>query len=95
MNPELIKRLKTMQKELESKQAELESKEFIVEKQGIKISALGNREIQNIELDDALIDPDDKELLQDLLVVALNELFEKIQEEQDKMAPAMPGGFPF
>ncbi|WAM02985.1 hypothetical protein ONA22_04050 [Mycoplasmopsis cynos] len=41
MNPELIKRLKSMQKELETKQAELESKEFVVEKQGIKITALG------------------------------------------------------
>ncbi|WAM07152.1 YbaB/EbfC family nucleoid-associated protein [Mycoplasmopsis cynos] len=79
MNPELIKRLKSMQKELETKQAELESKEFVVEKQGIKITALGAREIQNIELDEILIDPEDKELLQDLLVVAFNELMDKIQ----------------
>ncbi|SYV97875.1 YbaB/EbfC family nucleoid-associated protein [Mycoplasmopsis edwardii] len=96
MNPEFIKRLKNMQKELENKQAELEEKEFVVEKQGIKITALGSREIQNIELDEALIDPDDKELLQDLLVVALNELFEQIQEAHNDLAPTnLPGGFPF
>ncbi|WP_120160560.1 YbaB/EbfC family nucleoid-associated protein [Mycoplasmopsis bovirhinis] len=95
MNPELLKKFKNLQKELENKQAELAAKEFVVEKQGIKIIALGNNEIKSIELDEMLIDPDDKDLLQDLLVVAFNELIDKIKKEQDEMTPAIPGGLPF
>ncbi|TNK82568.1 nucleoid-associated protein, YbaB/EbfC family [Mycoplasmopsis pullorum] len=95
MNPEMIKRLKKMQAEMEAKQKELESKEFTVKKQGIEIIGTGDLKITKINIDEMLIDPDDKELLEDLLMIAINELTEQIQEEQEKLAPQMPGGMPF
>ncbi|TDV23561.1 hypothetical protein BCF59_0552 [Mycoplasmopsis mustelae] len=96
MNPELIKRLKKMQSEIDAKQKEFSNLEFSVEKQGIKITAKGDFSIQKIDIDPALIDPDDKELLEDLLIVSINELIDKINEEQNKIIPKdMPGGLPF
>ncbi|WP_322875490.1 YbaB/EbfC family nucleoid-associated protein [Mycoplasmopsis felis] len=96
MNPELIKRLKNMQQEMEKKQNELNDKEFVVEKQGITISAKGDMSIQKIRIDEALVDPDDIELLEDLIVVSFNELIDNIKEAQNEIAPKdMPGGFPF
>ncbi|WP_322908414.1 YbaB/EbfC family nucleoid-associated protein [Mycoplasmopsis felis] len=96
MNPELIKRLKNMQQEMEKKQNELNDKEFVVEKQGITISAKGDMSIKKITIDEALVDPDDIELLEDLIVVSFNELIDNIKEAQNEIAPKdMPGGFPF
>ncbi|WP_322902242.1 YbaB/EbfC family nucleoid-associated protein [Mycoplasmopsis felis] len=96
MNPELIKRLKNMQQEMEKKQNELNDKEFVVEKQGITISAKGDMSIQKITIDEALVDPDDIELLEDLIVVSFNELIDNIKEAQNEIAAKdMPGGFPF
>ncbi len=95
MNPEMMKKLKKMQAELMEKQEAFAQKEFIVEKQGLTIIALGSKKIKSIDIDEVLIDPDDKELLQDVLVIALNELYEKIDKEQEEMMPQMPGGLGF
>ncbi|WP_406614010.1 YbaB/EbfC family nucleoid-associated protein [Mycoplasma corogypsi] len=92
MNPEMMRRLKKMQAELEKKQAELDKKEFTVEKQGIKVVIRGDLQIVKIDLMQELVDPDDKELLEDLMVVAFNEAIDLIQEEQEKITSQMPGG---
>ncbi|WP_334686934.1 YbaB/EbfC family nucleoid-associated protein [Mycoplasmopsis felis] len=69
------------------KQNELNDKEFVVEKQGITISAKGDMSIQKITIDEALVDPDDIELLEDLIVVSFNELIDNIKEAQNEIAP--------
>lgn len=93
MNPEMIKKLKKMQQELALKQEEFTQKEFVVEKQGLKITSFGSKKIKSIEIDEMLIDPDDKELLQDVLIIALNEMNELIDKEQEELMPQMPAGF--
>lgn len=95
MNPEMLKRLRKMQSELEKKQKEFNEKEFVVEKQGVKIVAFGNKKIKSISIDEVLIDPEDKELIEDLIVVAWNELIDEIEEAEEELAPAMPNGLPF
>ncbi|MBW0594671.1 YbaB/EbfC family nucleoid-associated protein [Mycoplasmopsis anatis] len=95
MNPEMLKRLRKMQSELEKKQKEFNEKEFVVEKQGVKIVAFGNKKIKSISIDEMLIDPEDKELIEDLIVVAWNELIDEIEEAEEELAPAMPNGLPF
>ncbi|VEU70016.1 YbaB/EbfC family nucleoid-associated protein [Mycoplasmopsis glycophila] len=95
MNPEMIKRLKRMQDEMEKKQKEIEAKEFVVEKQGIKVIMLGNFLVKQIIVDEALVDPEDKDILEDLIVIAINEGIDLIKEEQAKAMPQMPSGFGF
>ncbi|VEU76192.1 YbaB/EbfC family nucleoid-associated protein [Mycoplasmopsis columboralis] len=95
MNNEMLKQLKKMQSELEKKQKDLDEKIFSVEKQGIVIKMKGNFTLVSLSVDEMLVDPEDKDILEDLIVVAMNELIDLIKEENEKIAPQMPGGMPF
>ncbi|WP_025755699.1 YbaB/EbfC family nucleoid-associated protein [Mycoplasmopsis cricetuli] len=95
MNNEMLKQLKKMQLDLEKKQQELEEKVFTITKQGIKVEIKGDFSIQKITVDELLIDPEDKEILEDLILITINEAIDKIKEENEKITPKMPGGMPF
>ncbi len=83
----LVKQAQKMQQELEKKQKELAATEFFFESNGgaIKINMLGNKRITSIKIDEELIDPSDKEILQDLLMVAINDAINSIDEEASKI----------
>ena len=91
----LMQQAQKMQKEMAKKQKELEEKLFEIESAGgaIKISIYGNRTIEKIDIDKDAIDPDDKEMLEDMLKIAINEAIEVIDNElakiQQKMASSM------
>ena len=87
----LMQQAQKMQKEMQKKQRELEEKLFIVESAGgaIKVSIYGNRTIEKIDIDKDAIDPDDKEMLEDMLKIAINEAIELIDEEQEKIQQKM------
>ena len=88
-----------MQRELQKAYDELDKKEFKVSKAGlVEIVVLGNRQIQKIDIEKDGLDPDNKEMIEDLIVSGLNELFEKIDEEKDAIEERVTGrkgGFGF
>ena len=88
-----------MQRELQKAYDELDKKEFKVSKAGlVEIVVLGNRQIQKIDIEKDGLDPDNKEMIEDLIVSGLNELFEKIGEEKDAIEERITGrkgGFGF
>lgn len=88
-----------MQRELQKAYDELDKKEFKVSKAGlVEIVVLGNRQIQKIDIEKDGLDPDNKEMIEDLIVSGLNELFEKIDEEKDMIEERITGrkgGFGF
>lgn len=92
MNAEFLKRIRKIQAEYEVKQKEIEKKEFVVEKQGITLVMLGTFKLKSLKIDEALIDPEDKELLEDLISLTLNEAIDLVNEEIDKLSPQLPGG---
>ncbi|AKJ20980.1 YbaB/EbfC family nucleoid-associated protein [Mycoplasmopsis synoviae] len=92
MNAEFLKRMRKIQTEYEVKQKEIEKKEFVVEKQGITLVMLGTFKLKSLKIDEALIDPEDKELLEDLISLTLNEAIDLVNEEIDKLSPQLPGG---
>ena len=87
----LMQQAQKMQKEMAKKQKELEEKLFEIESAGgaIKISIYGNRTIEKIAIDKDAIDPDDKEMLEDMLKIAINEAIEVIDNEQAKIQQKM------
>lgn len=96
MNPEMLKQMKKMQKELEEKSALFLDKEFSLTKHGVTVLAKGSKKIISIIIgDEDLLDPEDPEILQDVLQLTINELFDMIDEEQSELMPSMPGGFGF
>ena len=69
-----------MQAEIDRKENEFDEKIFSFEKQGIKLEMKGSLEIVLIDIDPVLIDPDDKETLQDLISITINQATQEIQE---------------
>ncbi len=92
----LMQQAQKMQREMTKKQKELESKEFEFTSNGgaIKIKMLGSKQITSLEIDEDLIDPSEKDMLQDMLIVAINEAISKIEEEASAIMGSMAGGLP-
>ena len=90
----LMQQAQKMQKDMEKAQKQLESTLFEVESAGgaIKISIYGSRKIEKIDIDKDAIDPEDKEMLEYMLKIAINEAMEKIDNEQAKIQAKMTSG---
>lgn len=91
----MMAQAKKMQAEMEKATAELMKKEFKVEKQGITVVVMGNRKIKSVDINEILIDPDDKDILESMIIIAINEAMEMIMDEEEKLKPQMPSGMPF
>lgn len=103
--PDMQKQLRQvmqMQKEMEETQAELVNKEVTTTAGGgaIEVTVNGNKEITNLKIDRDVVDPDDVEMLQDLIIAAVNEGMRQmetiIESEMSKITGGMggPGGLP-
>ena len=92
----IMQQAQKMQKQMEKKRQELESKEFEFSSNGgaIKIKMLGSKEMTSLEIDKDLIDPEEKDMLQDMLMVAVNEAINKIDEEANAIMGSVAGGLP-
>ena len=75
MNMNMIKQAQKMQQEMMKAQEELESKEYEASAGGGAVSAVvsGKREVVSVTIDPDAVDPEDVEMLQDLIVAAVNE----------------------
>lgn len=89
----MMAQAKKMQADMEKAKAELHKKEFVVEKQGIKVIVMGTKKIKSIDINEALIDPEDKDIIEGLIIVAINEAMDKISAEEAATNPQMPGMF--
>ena len=83
----LMQQAQKMQREMEKAQKDLEAKEFEIVSAGggIKVIITGAKEIKSIELDKDIVDPEDKEMLQDMIVVAINDAIALVMEEAQKI----------
>ncbi len=90
----LMQQAQKMQKEMEKAQRELEAKVFEVKSAGggITITIKGNKEILSIDIDESMIDPDDKEMLQDMIVVATNQAIQTVLQEEKKILSSQASG---
>ena len=84
---QLMQQAQRMQREMEKAQKDLEAKEFeiISAGGGIKVTITGSKVVKNIEIDEDIIDPEEKEMLQDMIVVAINEAINKVLSEEQKI----------
>ena len=88
-----------MQRELRKAQAELALKEFTVSKGGaVTVVVLGSKEIKKIDIDKDAFEPDSKEMIEEMIPLAINEAFEQIDKENEEInerITGQPGGFGF
>ncbi|MBQ9141360.1 MAG: YbaB/EbfC family nucleoid-associated protein [Lachnospiraceae bacterium] len=71
----LMKQAPRMQRQMEEGQKELETKEFTATAVGgaVEVTVPGKKEVVRVKLSEEVVDPDDIEMLQDLIVSATNE----------------------
>ena len=76
----LMKQAKKMQEDLERSQAELGTKSFTATAGGgaVEVTVTGSKVIKEIKLNKDVVDPDDVEMLQDLLITSINEALRKV-----------------
>ncbi len=99
----LMKQAQKMQKQMEESQKALEEKEFSASAGGgaVEVKVSGKKEIISVKLKEEVVDPDDIEMLEDLIMAAVNEALRKVEEEtassMSKLTGGMGlgGGFPF
>ena len=96
----LMKQAQRMQRQMEEGQKELETKEFTATAGGgaVEVTVSGKKEIVRVKLSEEVVDPDDIEMLQDLIVAATNEAFRQAEEASAAMMGSFTGGlggFPF
>ena len=79
----LMKQAQKMQRQMEEQAKEMETKEFSATAGGgaVEITVSGSKKILKVKLDEEVVDPDDVEMLEDLLVAAVNEALEKVDAE--------------
>lgn len=90
----LMQQAQKMQREMQKKQAELEAKTFSVDSAGgaIKVIIKGTRQIEKIEIDKDAIDPDDKEMLEDMIKIAINEAISVVDSAFDALNAQVTNG---
>lgn len=91
----LMKQAKKMQEQMENATAELETKQLTASAGGgaVKVTITGKKQIQSITIDPAAVDPEDVDMLQDLIVSAVNEALRQVEDMVNKeMGKFMPSG---
>ena len=96
---QMMAQAQKMQRELRKAQAELAEKEFVVSKGGaVTVTVLGSKEIKSVNIDADAFDDDNKEMVEEMIAMAINEAMEKIEEESEAINERITGqrgGFGF
>ena len=90
----LMKQAQRMQKQMETQQAELEAKEFTAAAGGgvVEVTVTGKREVTKVKIDPEAVDPDDVEMLEDLILSAVNEAVRQADEMANNEMGKITGG---
>ena len=94
MNMNMIKQAQKMQQEMMKAQEELEAKEYEASAGGGVVTAVvsGKREVVSVTIDPEAVDPDDVEMLQDLIVAAVNEAMRSADNDASSSMQKLTGG---
>ena len=90
----LMKQAQKMQRQMEESQKELESKEYTAAAGGgaVEVTVSGKKEVLKVKLAEEVVDPDDIEMLQDLIMVAVNEAMRQMEEISQKEMGSLTAG---
>ena len=90
----MMKQVQQMQAKMAEMQAELENAEVEASSGGgmVKVVVNGKGEIKSLTIDPEVVDKDDVEMLQDLIIAALNQAKEKANELQQEQMAGLTGG---
>jgi len=97
----LMQKAQQAQQDLETASAELDLKEYTASSGGeqVKVTVLGTMEIKNLYINPEIIDPEDSDLLSDMVKGAVNEALRQAKTDRDQTMESISGqmkipGFP-
>ncbi len=94
MNMNMMKQVQKMQQDMMKMQQELETKTYTAAAGGGVVSATvtGKRELKEVVIDPEAVDPEDVEMLQDMIVAAVNEALRAAESDAATTMQQRPGG---
>ena len=92
---QMIRQAQKMQEEMGRVQEELADKEYSATSGGgmIEVTVTGKKELKAVKLKPEVVDPEDIEMLEDLVVAAVNEALRAAEEDSTQRMNAITGGF--
>ena len=90
----MMKKIQEMQAQMEQKQAEIEASEFSASAGGgaVEVVVTGAHEVKAVNLKPEIVDPDDADMLADLIIAATNEAMRKADDAMNQAMQAAQGG---
>jgi len=77
----MLMQAQRIQRELQKAKNELASKEFVIEKGGaVKVTVMGDRSVKSINIDESAFNKEDKEMIEDMIVIAIKEGVEQVNK---------------
>jgi len=97
INMNMMRQAQKMQQDMLKMQSEVEEKEFSAAAGGGAVTAVvsGKREVKSITIQPDAVDPEDVEMLQDLVVAAVNEALRKAETAMSENMSKLTGGLNF
>ena len=91
----LMKQAQKMQKQMEEAQKQLQETEYTGTAGGgvVKVVVSGEKVVKSVNLAEEVVDPDDIEMLEDLIVAATNEALRAMEEDAQNKMGRLTGGF--
>ena len=95
MNPMMMKKIQKMQRDMVKAQQEIEQSVFTGSAAGgmVTVEATGTKQINKITINPSVVDPEDVEMLADLVRAAVNEALRSASEEKAEKMEKISGGF--
>lgn len=90
----LMMQAQKMQKQMEEQAKEMEEKSFTATAGGgaVEVTVSGKKEVQKVKLQEEVVDPDDVEMLEDLIMAAVNEALRQVDEANTSAMSKLTGG---
>ena len=90
----MMKKLQDMQAEMNRTQQEVEEAEYSASAGGgaVEVTVTGKKTVSKVKLDKDAVDPDDVEMLEDMIMAATNEALHKMEEESSAAMAQLTGG---
>ena len=90
----LMKQAQKMQRQMEENQKALEEKEYTAAAGGgaVEVTVSGKKELTKVKIDPEAVDPDDVEMLEDMIMAAVNQALRQQEEDSAAMMSKLTGG---
>ena len=89
----LMRQAQKMQEDMQRKRAELDAREFSATVGGgmVEIVMTGDKKVKSLNIKPEVVDPDDVEMLEDLIVSAFSDVLSQIERAEKESIPQIPG----